>query len=47
VDVIHTDGSSSIAGGFGHLDPLGHVDFYPNGGSVQPSKFVERQIIKI
>jgi len=27
VDVIHTDG-----GHFGFPQPLGHVDFYPNGG---------------
>lgn len=27
VDVIHTDG-----GILGFPDPLGHVDFYPNGG---------------
>ena len=38
VDVIHTDGAPRIQSGFGHFDPLGHVDFYPNGGSAQPSK---------
>lgn len=32
VDVIHTDG-----GIFGFLRPLGHADFYPNGGKpLQP-----------
>lgn len=32
VDVIHTDG-----GVFGFPNPIGHVDFYPNGGiALQP-----------
>ncbi|XP_035213036.1 inactive pancreatic lipase-related protein 1-like isoform X2 [Stegodyphus dumicola] len=31
VDVIHTD-----AGGIGMVETVGHVDFYPNGGEVQP-----------
>ena len=31
VDVIHTDGL-----GYGFLQPLGHADFYPNGGVNQP-----------
>nr|XP_034300155.1 uncharacterized protein LOC105322194 isoform X1 [Crassostrea gigas] len=31
VDVIHTNG-----GAFGYLNPLGHLDFYPNGGVLQP-----------
>lgn len=32
IDVIHTD-----AGGFGYSETVGHVDFFPNGGSgVQP-----------
>ncbi|CAF1315271.1 unnamed protein product [Adineta ricciae] len=37
VDVIHTDGAPRVQSGFGHLDALGHVDFYPNGGSAQPT----------
>ncbi|XP_049880115.1 phospholipase A1-like [Pectinophora gossypiella] len=31
VDVIHSDG-----GVFGLIDPIGHVDYYPNDGSQQP-----------
>jgi len=31
IDVIHTDGL-----GYGFLKPLGHADFYPNGGVSQP-----------
>jgi pimeloyl-ACP methyl ester carboxylesterase len=37
VDVIHTDGSPIFMIGLGLLQPLGHVDFYPNGGKEQPS----------
>ncbi|XP_046407089.1 inactive pancreatic lipase-related protein 1-like [Ischnura elegans] len=36
VDVIHTDGSLLWADGFGAYAPLGHVDFFPNGGQSQP-----------
>ncbi|KAG1694112.1 Pancreatic lipase-related protein 3 [Nymphon striatum] len=34
VDIIHTDGRSSIINGFGlgMAEPCGHMDFYPNGG---------------
>lgn len=39
VDVIHTDAALQVFDGFGHVDPLGHVDFYPNGGSAQPCNF--------
>ena len=35
VDVIHSNGDSLIVGGFGTWEPLGHVDFYPNGGRNQ------------
>lgn len=31
VDVIHTD-----AGHYGYTAPIGHVDYYPNGGFSQP-----------
>ncbi len=36
VDVIQTNSGSLIAGGLGYGPPLGHVDFYPNGGERQP-----------
>ncbi|CAF4479934.1 unnamed protein product [Rotaria socialis] len=36
VDVIHTDGQRHAQLGLGLLQPLGHVDFYPNGGLEQP-----------
>lgn len=38
VDVIHTDtGESSTSfGGSGYFNPIGHIDFYPNGGKTQP-----------
>ena len=35
VDVIHSNGESLIVGGFGVWEPIGHVDFYPNGGRAQ------------
>lgn len=31
VDVVHSD-----AGHFGFIAPIGHVDYYPNGGRLQP-----------
>ena len=37
VDVIHTDGrDGTLDSGLGLSRPCGHVDFYPNGGHVQP-----------
>ncbi|GAB1600406.1 inactive pancreatic lipase-related protein 1-like [Argonauta hians] len=37
VDVIHTDGSTfSAIKGFGVMEQMGDVDFYPNGGKIQP-----------
>ena len=35
VDVIHSNGESLIVGGFGTWEPIGHADFYPNGGRAQ------------
>ena len=35
VDIIHTHGKGGVKT-FGTRIPLGHVDFYPNGGGVQP-----------
>lgn len=34
VDIIHTD--AIIPGGLGMIKPIGHVDFYPNGGHDNP-----------
>ncbi|XP_014274569.1 pancreatic lipase-related protein 2 [Halyomorpha halys] len=36
VDVIHTDATPFIKGGLGMDEPVGHLDFYPNGGENQP-----------
>ncbi|KAL1467902.1 hypothetical protein MTO96_005677 [Rhipicephalus appendiculatus] len=41
VDVVHTDGASFVLDilkgeGLGMYDPVGHVDFYPNGGIKMP-----------
>ncbi|XP_066270859.1 pancreatic triacylglycerol lipase-like [Branchiostoma lanceolatum] len=36
VDIIHTDGSSILTVGFGLDQPVGDVDFYPEGGARQP-----------
>jgi hypothetical protein len=36
VEVIHTNGDTFNMGGAGTLQRLGTVDFYPNGGWIQP-----------
>ncbi|XP_040217459.1 pancreatic lipase-related protein 2-like [Rana temporaria] len=36
VDVIHTNGWSLLHFGFGMTQPVGHLDFYPNGGQSMP-----------
>lgn len=35
VDVIHSNGDGFMRGGLGSYEPMGSVDFYPNGGRVQ------------
>lgn len=35
VDVIHSNGEQLILGGLGFWQPMGDVDYYPNGGKVQ------------
>jgi pimeloyl-ACP methyl ester carboxylesterase len=36
VDIIHTDAEKTLKVGLGIWKPIGHVDFYPNGGMDQP-----------
>ncbi|BET00389.1 Triacylglycerol lipase [Nesidiocoris tenuis] len=36
VDVIHTDATSILLMGYGMVEPVGHLDFYPNNGKAQP-----------
>lgn len=36
VDVIHTDIGTSRSPGEGIFQESGHLDFYPNGGRIQP-----------
>ncbi|KAF2365125.1 Lipase/vitellogenin, partial [Trinorchestia longiramus] len=36
VDIIHTNSGSLTDGCLGMLEPVGQVDFYPNGGVHQP-----------
>ena len=35
VDIIHTKGCTNIKDCMGILEPIGHVDFWPNGGKDQ------------
>ncbi|XP_011647607.1 phospholipase A1-like [Pogonomyrmex barbatus] len=36
VDVIHTNGKLLTSMGLGLPEAIGHIDFYPNGGKMQP-----------
>ena len=36
VIAIHSNGGDILHGEAGYLDPVGHIDFYPNGGRHQP-----------
>jgi len=36
VDAIHTDTKTLVVKGFGTIQAMGDVDFYPNGGYLQP-----------
>ncbi|XP_072534061.1 pancreatic triacylglycerol lipase-like [Salminus brasiliensis] len=50
VDAIHTDGLPVVPYlGFGMADPVGHIDFYPNGGNEMPGcdKNLISQIVDI
>ncbi|GJQ76039.1 hypothetical protein Trydic_g18090 [Trypoxylus dichotomus] len=42
VDVLHTDASPVFVDGFGLWEPIGHVDFFANGGQQQPG-CIDRQ----
>ncbi|XP_046397325.1 pancreatic lipase-related protein 2-like [Ischnura elegans] len=47
VDVIHTNGRLFKKLGLGQPDPVGHVDFYPNGGMIQPGCKDKKSILNI
>ncbi len=36
VDIIHTHSGSLLQGADSMIEPIGHADFYPNGGQQQP-----------
>ena len=36
LDVVQTNSGTLLEGGVGYGPPMGHVDFYPNGGDHQP-----------
>ena len=37
VEVMHTSNGPPVLGGFGLVQPVGHVDVYVNGGVRQPN----------
>jgi pimeloyl-ACP methyl ester carboxylesterase len=37
VDAIHSDGTANLLLGLGMMQPVGHADYYPNGGKDQPN----------
>lgn len=37
VDAIHSDGAATLQIGLGLMQQVGHADYYPNGGKVQPN----------
>ncbi|KAG8192467.1 hypothetical protein JTE90_017996 [Oedothorax gibbosus] len=39
VDIIHTNGGDNPIDGLGIKETIGHMDFYPNGGTRQPGCF--------
>jgi pimeloyl-ACP methyl ester carboxylesterase len=49
VDAIHTDANSAAQLGLGMMQAVGHTDFYPNGGRLQPgcSKTVDKLLSAI
>lgn len=36
VDIMHTNAGNASGGGIAFGEPIGHVDFYVNGGQIQP-----------
>lgn len=45
VDIVHTNGGSLTRGALGISTPLGHVDYYPNGGAVQPGCYTAAALV--
>ncbi|XP_063992007.1 pancreatic lipase-related protein 2-like [Diachasmimorpha longicaudata] len=45
VDIIHTSGNRQMGMTLGMAKPIGHVDFYVNGGEIQPGCAVHLKIV--